>query len=76
MARRRTPAAAEPPGKLVAFDPTDWSETAVINDSPEWEDAFQLWKAARREWVREYPDSSLGDLLDLLRGERRASSDT
>ena len=73
MAVRRRPAAAEPPAKLVAFDPTDWSETAAVRSTPEWEDAFQSWKAERSEWIREHPDSTFAtQRLELLRGERRA----
>ena len=37
----------------------------------EWEQAFRR-KAARRDWVAKHPNSSLGDRLDLLTGERRA----
>jgi hypothetical protein len=65
MAVLRRSVVAEPPAMLRAFDPADWP-------SADAEAAFQEWKQARREWISEHPDSSLGDMLDLLRGERRA----
>jgi hypothetical protein len=64
---------AEPPAKLVAFRVTDWSASHAVRGSADWEDAFQLWKAARSEWIREHPDSTFAtQRLELLRGERRA----
>ena len=45
---------------LLSFDPADWG-------SADADAAFLEWQRARREFAAEYPGSSLGDILDLLR---------
>jgi hypothetical protein len=64
MAVRRRPVSAMPPAELFAYNPLDWPGA--------YPDSFELWCAARRDWVRAHPDSPLGNMLDLLRGERKA----
>ena len=80
MAMRRRPPGVEPPAELFEFRLQDWPagsgdpEPLQMFEPPrsEWELAFSRWKAARRAWVAKHPNSSLGDPLDLLIGERRA----
>jgi hypothetical protein len=62
MAVRRRPVSVMPPPELFLFRPEDWPG----------QDSFEAWRAARREWVKAHPDSPLGTMLDLLRGERKA----
>ena len=59
VAVRRRPMSVMPPPELFVFNPAAW-------------DSFDAWCAARREWVKAHPDSPLGNMLDLLRGERKA----
>jgi hypothetical protein len=80
MAMWRRPPGVEPPVELFKFVPADWPagsyepEPLQMFEPPrsEREQAFSRWKAARRDWVAKHPNSSLGDPLDLLIGERRA----
>lgn len=65
MAVHRLSVVVEPPAVLLSFDPADWG-------SADADTAFLEWQRARREFAAEYPGSSLGDILDLLRGERKA----
>jgi hypothetical protein len=53
-----------PPPELFTFDPADWPA-----------ESFELWQAARRDWVKAHPGSPLGNMLDLLRGERKARAE-
>jgi hypothetical protein len=59
-------AAASPPG-LLTFSEEEW---AAPGDAESWQ-AFQRWTEARRAWVKAHPDSSLGSMLDVLRGNRK-----
>jgi hypothetical protein len=51
------------PERLARFVAAEWPE-------PDLWDCFRLWKAARHEWDAAHPDSVLGDIVDMLRGER------
>jgi hypothetical protein len=53
-----------PPLELVSFDPDEWP-------AAEWWQSFELWSAARREFVKQHPDSVLGNMLAVLREHRR-----
>jgi hypothetical protein len=64
MAVRRRPVSVAPPPELFVFNPADWPGACP--------DSFEAWREARREWVKAHPDSPLGNMLDLLRGERKA----
>jgi hypothetical protein len=64
VAVRRRPVSVMPPPELFAFDPADWPGV--------YPDSFELWCAARREWVKAHPGSALGSMLDVLRGDRKA----
>ena len=68
MAMHRRPPGVEPPAELFEFRPEEWAAPGDLDR----ETAFQRWKAARRAWIAEHPGSALGDMLDLLQGERRA----
>ena len=59
MARhRRPPLTLWPPPELFVYNAADW-------------DSFESWCAARREWVKAHPGSSLGSMLDVLKEHRR-----
>jgi len=65
MAVRRRPLSAMPPAEVFVFNESDWPGA--------YPGSFELWCAARREWVKAHgPDTALGNMLDLLRGERKA----
>ena len=53
-----------PPPELFVFNSADW-----LGAYP---GSFEAWRTARREWVKAHPDSPLGNMLDLLCGERKA----
>lgn len=64
MARRRSP--DEPvPERMCRFIAGEWPEPHV------W-DSFAAWKQARHAWGAAHPESVLGDIVDMLRGERDA----
>lgn len=42
---------------------------AAPGDEGSWFPAFRRWQVARHAWVETHPDSELGDMLDVLRGE-------
>ena len=60
--RRRPPVSVMPPGELFIYDAADW-------------ESFEAWCAARREWVKAHPGSPLGNMLDVLRGDRKARAE-
>jgi hypothetical protein len=64
VAVRRRPVSVMPPPELFVFNSADWPGA--------YPGSFEAWRAARREWVKAHPDSPLGNMLDLLRGERKA----
>ena len=61
---RRLPLTVAVPPELVIFDPKQWA-------GEEWWQSFELWTAARREFVKQHPDTALGNSLDVLREHRR-----
>jgi hypothetical protein len=63
MAKHRKPPSTQTPAELVEFDPAEWSAPAEAS----WQQGFSRWKTARRAWIDEHPDSTLGDLIDVLR---------
>ena len=66
MARRWPQPVAQPPAELVKFDTDEW---AAPGDQG-WQQAFQRWKVARRQWVKTHgADTELGDMIDVLYGE-------
>ena len=68
MARHRRPLSAATPPELLTFSEEEW---AAPGDGESWQ-AFQRWTEARHAWVKAHPDSSLGSMLDVLRGDRKA----
>jgi hypothetical protein len=68
MAMHRRLPGVEPPAELFEFRLEEWAAPGDLDQEP----AFRRWAAARRAWIAEHPDSALGGMLDLLRGERRA----
>ena len=64
VAVRRRPMSVMPPPELFVFNSAEWAGA--------YPESFDAWCAARREWVKAHPDSPLGNMLDLLRGERKA----
>jgi hypothetical protein len=58
------------PAELVTFDSAEWA--AAGDALGDWQPAFRRWAAARRAWIRQHPDSELGDQVDLLIGEVKA----
>lgn len=66
MAVHRYPPLEFAPTRLLDFDPAEWAEAADVA----WWQPFERWKTARRDWVRQQPDSVLGDFLDLMKAER------
>jgi hypothetical protein len=67
MARHRCPPlSVVPPPELLAFDPGEWL-------AGEWWQSLELWTAARREFVKAHPGSALGNMLAVLRENRRLS---
>jgi hypothetical protein len=63
---RRPPLSVVPPPELLAFDPDEWP-------ADEWWQSLELWTAARREFVKQHPGSALGNMLAVLRENRRLS---
>jgi hypothetical protein len=66
VATHRLPPAAKIPGELLTFRLEEW---AAPGDEGSWSPAFRRWQVARHAWVGTHPDSELGDMLDVLRGE-------
>jgi hypothetical protein len=65
MAVRRRPITVMPPPELFVYNPLDWPGV--------YPDSFEAWCTARREWVKTHgPDTALGNMLNVLRGDRRA----
>ena len=63
MAKHRNPPSTPTPAELTQFAPEEWAAPGETS----WHEGFKRWKQARREWIREHPDSTLGDLIDVLR---------
>jgi hypothetical protein len=63
MATRRVPPSTPTPGELTRFNPSEWAAPGETS----WQLGFSRWKAARRAWIDQHPDSTLGDLIDVLR---------
>lgn len=59
--RRRETAGPAAPERLCRFVVGEWPGATR-------EDAFRAWGAARLEFVARYPNTSLGDALDVLAG--------
>jgi hypothetical protein len=55
-----------PPPELLVFDPDEWP-------AEQWWQSLELWTAARREFVKQHPGSALGNMLTVLRENRRLS---
>jgi hypothetical protein len=62
MATRRKAPSTPTPAELVRFDP-EWSAPGETH----WRGGFDRWKQARRTWIGEHPDSTLGDYIDVKR---------
>jgi hypothetical protein len=55
---RRPPLTVAPPHELFAYNPAEW-------------DSLEAWCEARRDWVKAHGrDTALGNMLDVLRGDR------
>jgi hypothetical protein len=65
MATRREAPSTPTPAELTEFEPDEWSAPGETS----WHGGFQRWKHARRAWIREHPDSTLGDMIDVFRVE-------
>ena len=66
--RHRRNAVVQPPAELVKFDTDEWAAP----DDESWLQAFQRWKTARRQWVKTHgTDTELGDMVDVLYGEKQ-----
>jgi hypothetical protein len=63
MARRRKAPSTPTPAELTTFGPDEWAAPGETH----WRPGFDRWKQARRPWIREHPDSTLGDALDVYR---------
>jgi hypothetical protein len=66
VAMHRLPPGVKTPAELLTFRREEWMAT---DDESSWGPAFRRWQVARHAWVETHPDSELGDLLDVLRGE-------
>jgi hypothetical protein len=66
VAMHRLPPAVKMPAELLAFRRDEW---AAPDDGTSWALPFRRWQVARHAWVETHPDSELGDMLDVLRGE-------
>jgi hypothetical protein len=66
LAMRRLPPDVKTPAELVTFRVEEWAAT---DDEGAWGPAFRRSQVARHAWVEAHPDSELGDMLDVLRGE-------
>jgi hypothetical protein len=64
----RKPADVKTPAELVTFCREEW---VAPDDGVSWGLPFRRWQVARHAWVKAYPDSELGDMLDVLRAEVR-----
>jgi hypothetical protein len=58
--RRRLAAVEAAPEVLVRFVADEWADST--------QEAFDLWRKARLEYVKAHPGGALGDVLDVLRG--------
>jgi hypothetical protein len=55
---RKPPVSVMPPPELFVYSPADW-------------DSLEAWCEARRDWVKAHGrDTALGNMLDVLRGDR------
>jgi hypothetical protein len=63
MATRRVPPSTPTPAELSTFDPDEWTAPGETH----WRPGFDRWKQARRQWIRDHLDSTLGDELDIRR---------
>jgi hypothetical protein len=63
MAMHRQAPSTPTPAELATFSPDEWAAPG----EPSWHEGFKRWKDARRAWIREHPDSDLGDYLDVAR---------
>jgi hypothetical protein len=45
---------------LVRFVADEWADST--------QEAFDLWRGARLEYVKAHPGGALGDVVDVLRG--------
>ena len=66
VAMHRLPPAVKIPAELLTFCREEW---VAPDDGTSWALPFRRWQVARHAWVETHPDSELGDLLDVLRGE-------
>jgi hypothetical protein len=55
--RRRPSVSVMPPPELFVYNAAAW-------------DSLEAWTTARREWVKAHPGGPLGNMLDVLRGDR------
>jgi hypothetical protein len=78
VARHRRPVAVATPVELLMFDPADWLGREGFvpgSNGLEWDSSVERWKAARRAFARQHPDSELGSVLAQMRFERRVQDD-
>ena len=66
VAIHHLPPAVKIPGELLKFCRDEW---VAAGDGSSWSPALRRWQVAGNAWVETYPDSELGDMLDVLRGE-------
>ena len=66
VAMHRLPPAVKIPAELLTFRREEWM---APDDGSSWGPAFRRWQVARHAWVEAHPDSQLGDMLDVIRGE-------
>jgi hypothetical protein len=66
LAMHRRPPGVKTPGELLRFRRDEWF---APDDGASWALPFRRWQVARHAWVDTPPDSELGDMLDVLRGE-------
>ena len=62
----RRPPDVKTPAELLTFRREEW---VAPDDGVSWGLPFRRWQVARHAWVKAYPDSELGDMLDVLRAE-------
>ena len=68
MARHRKPAEVRAPAELLTFRREEW---VAPDDGASWGFPFRRWQVARHAWVKAYPDSELGCMVDVIRAEAR-----
>jgi hypothetical protein len=67
MAIRRPKPTTQTPGELHEFDPSEWATP----EESDWRPGYQRWKAARRAWLADNPNSDLGDWVSVFRAEHQ-----